>query len=63
MIQKNYVYKILEALNKDGQKEKITLIKVMMNLLNTENKLVILSLLGTCYSIIIIYSLNVSIIT
>ena len=33
----------LEKLSKDGHKEKIKLIKVMMNLFNTENKPVILS--------------------
>ena len=45
MIQKNYVYDILEELNKDGQKKKVMLIKVMMNLLNihVDDKTVILS--------------------
>ena len=51
MIQKNYVHKILELLNNDGQKEKV-IIKVIMNLLNTEDKQVILSLNGMCYNII-----------
>ena len=32
-----YAQKILEELNKDGQREKIILIKVMMNLLDTES--------------------------
>ena len=49
MIRKNYVYEILEELNKDGQTEKVITITVMMNLLNTEDKLVILLSHGICY--------------
>ena len=36
--------KTTSELNKDVQKEKVILIKVMMNILNTEDNLVILSL-------------------
>ena len=55
--------KILEKLNKDGQKEKVILIKIMMNLLNIEDKPVILSSHGICYDIIIFCFLSVRIIT
>ena len=50
-----YIKKILLKLNKDGQIEKVILIKVkvMMHLLNIEDKPVILSSHGICYRIII----------
>ena len=38
MIQKNYLYKTLKELKKDGQKEKVISIKTMMNLLNTKEE-------------------------